>query len=159
MPDKWVCADCFDDYAIKAFIEGNAEKTYCSYCGKTSDSPISVSFYDLFEFILERIESEWEDPANSMAYESREGGYQGAQVYDWYDLITEEIEELFEINDDLREDILSKMAGEHSWCHKDPYGLPREEALSVSWVWQQQSRLHHWPLPQTNSYFLLSFFR
>lgn len=134
MPDKYVCADCFSDYAIKAFIDDNAVETYCSYCGKTSDSPISVRFSDLFDFILEGIESEWEDPANSMAYESREGGYQGATVHEWYDLITEEIEELFEINTDVLEDILSEMAGEHAWCHKDPYGLLEEEALSISWT-------------------------
>lgn len=134
MPEKYVCADCFSDYAIKAFIEDNAVETYCSYCGKTSDSLISVHFSDLFHFILEGIESEWEDPANSMAHESREGGYQGAAVHDWYDLITEEIEELFEINTEVLEDILSEMAAEHPWCHKDPYGLLQEEALSISWA-------------------------
>lgn len=133
MPEKYVCADCFSDYAIKAFIEDNAVETYCSYCGKTSDSPISVHFSDLFGFILEGIESEWEDPANSMGHDSGEGGYQGATVYDWYDLVTEVIEELFDINDNVREDILSAMAGEHSWCHKDPYGLLEEDALSISW--------------------------
>lgn len=132
-PAKHVCADCFNDYAIKAFIKYNAVETYCSYCGNNSDSLISIPFSDLFDFILEGIESEWEDPANSMGYESAEGGYQGASVYDWYDLIVEEIEELFDTNDNVREDIISAMAGEHPWCHKDPYGLLEEEALSISW--------------------------
>lgn len=131
--ERYVCSDCFGDYAIKAFIEDNAVETRCTYCGRTSDSPISAHFSEVFKFILEGIEPEWEDPAESMAYESREGGYQGASVYDWYDLITEEIEELFEINAGVLNDILSEMAGEHAWCHKDPYGLLEEEALSISW--------------------------
>jgi hypothetical protein len=131
--DRYVCSDCFDDYAVKAFIEDNAVETRCTYCGRISDSPIAAHFSEVFQFILEGIETEWEDPAESMAYESREGGYQGASVYDWYDLITEQIEELFEINADVLNDILSEMAGEHAWCHKDPYGLLEEEALSISW--------------------------
>lgn len=131
--DAYVCPDCFGDYAIKAFIEDNAVETHCSYCARTSASPISAHFSEVFNFILEGIETEWEDPAESMAYESREGGYQGAPIYDWSDLITGIIEELFEINAYVLDDILSEMAGEHSWCHKDPYGLLEEEALSISW--------------------------
>lgn len=133
MPDKYVCADCFDDYAIKEYIRGNAENNECSYCGNTSDLTISANFNAVLGFIIEGIETEWEDPANSMAHDSGEGGYQGATVYDWYDLVIEVIEELFDINENVREDLLSAMAGEHGWCHKDPYGLLQEEALSISW--------------------------
>ena len=35
-PGKFVCADCFDDDYLKAFIEDNLASKKCSYCGKES---------------------------------------------------------------------------------------------------------------------------
>lgn len=132
VPDKNVCAECFSDYAIKEFINENADKNRCSYCLNESDEPIAVSLVEVVDFICEGIHAEWENPAESMGYESREGGYQGASVYTGYELVRDEIEELFETNDEVLDDITSSMVGS-LWCQRDPYGLRREEVLTFSW--------------------------
>ena len=132
VPDKNVCAECFSDYAIKEFIKENADENKCSYCSNESDEPIAVSLVEVVDFICECIHTEWEDPAGSMGYESREGGYQGASVYTGDELVRYEIEELFETNDEVLDDIASSVGG-RLWCHRDPYGLRKEEALTFSW--------------------------
>lgn len=143
VPDKFVCADCFHDYAIKEFINENAVKKQCSYCGKKSTESIAAELEDVIDFICEGINAEYEDPAESMTYESAEGGYQGAEVIDSHDLIRYEIEELFDVQPEVINDIVSSMVGNHGWCYKDPYGLRREEALSLSWADFTEQVTHH----------------
>ena len=79
MADKYVCAECFSDYAIKEFIEQNAVDEKCSYCSNQSDKPIAAPLEELIEFIREGIETEWDDPVNCVWYESAEGGWMGAR--------------------------------------------------------------------------------
>lgn len=133
VPDKQVCAECITDYALKEFIRENADKNKCSYCSKESDEPIAIALAELVDYICECISTEWENPAESMAWEGREGGYQGASVYSGYELVTEQIEELFEMdNTEVLIDIACS-SGDSLWCQIDPYGLRREEALTFSW--------------------------
>ena len=131
--DKNICAECISDYALKEYIRENADKTKCNYCLKDSDEPIAVALVELVDYICECIQTEWEDPAGSVAWEGREGGYQGASVYTGYELVTEQIEELFEMdNTEVLIDIACSL-GDSEWCQMDPYGLRREEALASSW--------------------------
>ena len=95
--DKYVCADCFNDYAIRKFINDNAKEKVCSYCGAHSSEPIAAYIDEIIGFIVEGIESEWGDPDNEgVPYETAEGGYQG-KVIDSYDLIKDEIWDELEI--------------------------------------------------------------
>jgi hypothetical protein len=73
--DGWVCAECFDDYAIEAFIKSNAEASDCSYCGASSPEPIAASADDVAGLIMEAIQTEWVDPVEESPHESAEGGY------------------------------------------------------------------------------------
>jgi len=134
VPDKYVCADCFEDYAIREFIKENAVEKKCSYCGKKSKVPIAVELELAVDFICQGINTEWEDPAQSMGWESAEGGYQGARFIDSDELIRYEIEELFNTKEEVLDDIVLSLVGSHDWCQKDPYGLRKEEALSLSWA-------------------------
>ena len=133
VPDKNVCPVCITDYALKEFVRENADKNQCSYCLQESDEPIAVALVELVDYICECIHTGWEDPAGSMAWEGREGGYQGASVYTGYELVTDQIEELFEMdNTEVLIDIACSL-GDSTWCQVDPYGLRREEALTFSW--------------------------
>jgi Zn ribbon nucleic-acid-binding protein len=54
-PDKFVCADCFDDDHLKSFIEDSVARRTCSYCGKQSlrkniAAPIDADFGDTTAF-------------------------------------------------------------------------------------------------------------
>jgi len=131
--DKYVCADCFGDYAIRKFIDDNAEAKTCSYCGNSSSRPIAAHMDRVMGFILEGIEFEWGDPDNEgVPYETAEGGYQG-KVIDSYDLITDEIWDELEIkSDSLREDIINSII-DRQWCQRNFWTLRPEEALVFSW--------------------------
>ncbi len=133
VPDKNVCAECISDYALKNFIREKADEYKCSYCLKESDEPIAIALVQLVDYICECIHTEWEDPAECMGWESAEGGYQGASVYTGYELVTDQIEELFEMdNTDVLMAIASSL-GDSLWCQLDPYGLRQEDALTYSW--------------------------
>lgn len=85
--DKYVCPDCFDDYAIKDFITKNAEKTACDYCGNSSPKAIAAPIDEVLHIIMDGIRSEWGNPEDEgVAWESKEGGWQG-KVIDSYDLL------------------------------------------------------------------------
>lgn len=142
VPDKYVCAQCFDDYAIREFISENAVEKTCSYCHSKSDEPIAASLVDVVDFICEGINAEWDNPVNCMGWESREGGWQGATVYSSYELIRDEIEELWDTNDEVLDDIALSMI-DREWCQRDPYGLRKEEALSLSWEDFADQVKHH----------------
>jgi hypothetical protein len=131
MADKYVCAECFSDYAIKEFIAQNTFDKKCSYCSNESDEPIAAHLEDVIEFIREGIETEWDNPNNCVGWESAEGGWQGARVIDTYELLTEEIEELWDSNEKVVDDIIQSL--DQEWCQRDPYGLPDDEALFSSW--------------------------
>lgn len=136
-----VCAQCFDDYAIAKFIENNAEEKKCDYCGKKSRKVISVNVNNVIEFMSEGIHREYEDAANSVAYCSREGGYQ-LSTMDSNDLISE----LEIVKDDagkLFNDLVNAFS-DGAWVHKDPYGnLPQDE-LRYTWeefCWQIKHKI------------------
>jgi len=128
--DKYVCWKCFGDYAIKEFIKNEAKYLSCDYCKGTSrNKPIAAHINDVIEFILDGIETEWGDPANSMSYESKEGGYIGT-VTDIYSLLSEI--DLGIDNDNLFDDI-AKSVTQTEWCEIDPYGLTPQEEWYYDW--------------------------
>lgn len=142
--DKYVCEGCFGDYAIQEFIRENAEEQRCSYCGASSSEPIAAHMDKVMVLIVEGIKSEWDNPdSQGVPYESAEGGYQG-KVIDSYDLITDEIWDELEIeNDSLRDDIISSLEADRLWCRKNFWALSPGEALISSWEHFVEQVKHH----------------
>lgn len=130
--DKYVCAKCFSDYALKRFVSENAVAKVCDYCGRQSRRAIAAPIDDVLEEINEGLRSQWGNVDNEgIPYESREGGYQG-RVFDTYDIFHEIIDP-FE-NDRLRDDIINAFFDLSGlWCKKDYYGLAPHEALRYGW--------------------------
>lgn len=139
---KFVCANCFEDYAIKNFIELNAKTTECDYCGGVSDSdePIAADLADVTELIASGVESAYEDPANSAGWCSAEGGWL-VTTYDSYELI-EELVEVSSDADGLLDDIAGSIEG-REWCEIDPYGDPVSDSLYFDWKRFTQQIKHH----------------
>ena len=127
--EKWVCAKCFEDEAIREFIDEQAIRKRCSYCRRFSRRALAAHMDDVIEFIADGINFEYEDAANSVHWESAEGGYT---------LATMDSRELLEDigldveSDELREDLRSAFFG-CPWVHKDPYGDLLCDALRYSW--------------------------
>jgi len=141
MAGKYVCAECFSDYAIKEFIAQNAFDKKCSYCSNESDEPLAAHLEEIIEFIREGIETEWDNPVNCVGWESAEGGWMGARVIGTYELLTVEIEELWDTNEKVLDDIIYSL--DQEWCQRDPYSLPDEEALFLSWRGFAYQVKHH----------------
>ena len=70
-----VCSRCIKDRSLAKYIEENAYAYECFYCGKEWKTPRILDLDKLLRHMRERIEVEYEDAANSVGYESREGGY------------------------------------------------------------------------------------
>ena len=78
----------------------------------------------------ERIEVEYEDAANSIPYDSGEGGYQLATM-DGYDIL-EEVGVLWLENESLCDDLAAGFM-DVAWVHKQAYSLTEESVLRISW--------------------------
>ena len=130
--DKHVCDECFEDYAIKDFIEENAISEMCTYCGRSSaDKAIATKLYEVVIFILEGIRYEWDEPVNCVGWCSQEGGWVGATITDTHDLIAYNLD--LEIqNTKLFDDIIESF-NISEWCQRDPYGPRPEEEMFTDW--------------------------
>ncbi len=130
--DGTVCSSCFEDYGIKKFIEDNSDSNQCSYCDSKKSDTKACSFEKVVVHILNSIKCEWGEAADEgVGWESREGGWLGASVYDTYDLLYDELG--IEVE---HEDILSDLNSAiimGAWCKKDPYGLDENEMLINAW--------------------------
>jgi hypothetical protein len=126
-PDLMVCAKCFEDYAIQAFIRDNASERKCSYCGRRSKKPIAVAMNDVLELIGESLGYEYADPAEQNPWDEGE-----------YVFPTKDSRELFDEigpiarNDDVHEEIVEAFDG-RTWNEKDLFSLWEGEALRYGW--------------------------
>jgi len=117
---EYCCKNCFSDYAIKDFIESNDNVGTCDYCGSENIHICSVT--EVGEFIMEGIDRYYEDAANSVSYESAEGGYL-LPTKDIYEILNYEEEIFGDALDDptsLLHDLVSSDGT--PYVKKDPYG-------------------------------------
>ncbi|MDT9644007.1 HEPN-associated N-terminal domain-containing protein [Pseudomonas sp. JV245A] len=126
MDDTYVCARCVDDDGLISFIRANSTKGTCSYCDKNRRV---ADMNDVIEHIVTSLSLEWGDAANEgLAYETREGGWQGS-VYGTWDLLDN-------YGPECSEEVLSTIVGsihDVAWCRRDPYSLPIDRTLVYGW--------------------------
>jgi hypothetical protein len=84
---------------------------------------------DVIEHVVNSLSLEWGDAANEgLAYETREGGWQG-RVYDTWEL-------LYNFGPECSEEVFGTIVGSiHNvaWCKRDPYSLPIDRILVYGW--------------------------
>ena len=124
-----VCSHCIEERWLASYVTDNASENECDYCDRKSTRPIAVPLHELTPHIQERIECLYEDPANSVSYETAEGGYL-LPTMDSYDVL--EDVGLGVDNTDLLQDLVDTLP-QSQWIERDPYGLTEEDALRVSW--------------------------
>src|SRR5690349_18440155 len=127
--DKTVCHSCVEEDYLAEHIRANAAHDSCSYCHRTLSHPIAIPFDDLMAIIAETVDREYEDAANSVPYDSREGGYQLPTL--------DTAEMLYELglgspSDVLMRDIMNALP-DVPWVTHDPMRLTRLEALRYGW--------------------------
>lgn len=128
-----VCADCFDDIDIQAFIASSADELACDFCGKSSaNGPVAAPLEGVVEFMVEAIDREYDRAVNALGWESAEGGFQGPH-WDSYDLLTEQIDIALPNDDGRLLEILVECLGDNDWCERSPYALREDERYISSW--------------------------
>lgn len=129
--DRHVCPDCVLDAALKQVMREEATSATCDYCGhSTPGTELAAPVDVLLDAVVQGLRSEYEDPVQGVAWDSREGGWQGAKVHDTDALLLDlEITE----DGDLLADLSSAIQVEQ-WCQRDPYAAAPHEALI--WGWQ-----------------------
>ncbi len=131
-PEKFVCSNHFEDSALVNFIEENSEDGICSYCKLRYQNGKVLPLEILVDFIHEGISYFYGDPNDeAVGWDSSEGGWIGAEVFDSYELLTDEIS--LEIDNDKLFDDIHGCFTDSQWCQIDPYGLTESEELISDW--------------------------
>ena len=125
-----VCADCFIDDGIRAFIQDHLTANSCSVCERTADEPVAAAADDVLEFFLERVQEHYQDADGSAPYDNEDGNYQ-VETWDMYDLI---FDELYEIADsETLEWLYRRLKDDVTYCKRDWQVLSPGEALKSAW--------------------------
>ena len=132
--DDYACAYCFGDGALKDFVEANAIRKICTFCGTQEDDPIAAPFLEIIQHMSDSLAREYDTAENCLPYESAEGGYQGT-VWTTYELLMDQLEiELPHDHDDRLLDAISDALGDRAWCDAHPFSLADSDRLRMSWV-------------------------
>jgi hypothetical protein len=128
-----VCAACFEDESLRAVVAGAISNEACSFCDSASTDGIAAPLEAVVEHISACISEYYEDPAESLPYETAEGGYQGRTLDTWEVLDEMGLEEaVAEGRDDLIRAIRESFEM-GPWCEIDPFRLREHERLAYSW--------------------------
>jgi HEPN/RES N-terminal domain 1/RES domain len=130
--DDYVCGNCFADDGIKGLIESTAESDVCTFCGATSETPIAAPIEIVTEHIASCIGQYYDDPANTLPYETAEGGYQGV-TYTTDELLDEVGLDFPRDNDGRLREAVCAAFDNDLWSDADPFALSRSEQLRFSW--------------------------
>ena len=122
---RYLCRQCVTDAFLMDKLDESSEDEACSYCGAMPSADLVV----LLDEIADYLATEYEDPANSMIYESKEGGYpiepdNGADL----------VRELDRWSD--REDVVEDAAVAFSdsfLCQRDYWRSTDDEMLRYGW--------------------------
>lgn len=128
--DVFICDKHFGDSDIKTYIEkkGTADNI-CSFCDDNEEPSVTINSDILLDGIVACINRSYDHPANGLAYETAEGGYQG-DVYDTLELLNEVIplDADYEILEYLANEIIQT-----EWTEAEFYGNSYSEELSYLW--------------------------
>jgi HEPN superfamily RES-like protein len=110
-------------------IDDSAEVSdQCSFCGARPAANIDI----LIGAFVDGLRNEFVDADDQgIYYDGREGGYQWDEIWDTWDLVTEEFGHLF-AGDGLLETVRSAIDS-RMWVLRDPAWPRQDEALLESW--------------------------
>lgn len=130
--DEFVCADCFDDEGLQAFVEGAATECKCSFCGAEDEEPIAAPVEEVADYINDCLYAEYDDAANCLPYDSSEGGYLGVTWNTW-ELLADEVELSLPNDDGSLFDAICSAVDDNAWCERNPFSLNNVQEAKYSW--------------------------
>ena len=124
-----VCPHCFEEESLQDFIRSRGGKHPCTYCGAVDEGTCMLD--ELLDHAMDCIKKEWAHPVDEgLPYETREGGWQVAEVIDTQELF--ERVGFYALNDDLQNKI-NTAVDDDEWCERNPYLLRRDQTLMYGW--------------------------
>lgn len=129
--NRYVCAPCFEDDALRAEVKALGRKGVCSHCAAKRKRVAAME--DIVPLILRGIGREWSAADEELPWDNEEDGYLLAGTCDTEDMF-EEIDLELPNDDDgrLKADILGALP-QQAWCSSDPLVAAPHEAIANSW--------------------------
>lgn len=130
----FVCHRHIEDRGIEEYIKRNSVTGKCNYCLEDDlfdeeDANEVIPLVELVSHIVDCLRMEYDEPANWLAFETAEGGYQG-EVYDTDELLQDM--GIHTENEALFQNIIDSILIDQ-WCDSDPYGLKESDSLFFTW--------------------------
>jgi len=120
----YICHKCLGEGELSQIVADSDSNDTCSICQEQNPSE---SLINLANMLLEAIEFEYEDPANSVGFESREGGYYIKPIptrellFDKYEIDGETL------------DLLCHIIIQEYWVKKHPYNDWEDDKMMDEW--------------------------
>lgn len=129
---KYVCANCFKDYAIREFINSHLKRRNCAYCGRRAPQRISASFDEVLDFIVEGIRSEWVTRTPEVDWEAENFGWHGGRnSATLSDFLIRQLPEMRTVKGELLSDISRSIP--RDWRPRMKYDPEPEDFFSYRW--------------------------
>jgi hypothetical protein len=125
-----ICAQCFHDNGIKAFIRDHLEFETCSICGTRGDDAIAAPADEVLEFFLEKIHENFENADGNAPYDNEEGKW-FVRTWDMYDLVFDELEGIADHR--TLEWLFEHLKDNVEYCKRDWQIMSPGEALKSAW--------------------------
>ena len=74
---EYVCTGCFADEGLSGFVEGEARRKACTFCGAEAAEPIAAPLVEVLLHITECFANEYDTAVNSLTYDGELGEYMG----------------------------------------------------------------------------------
>jgi hypothetical protein len=126
--DGYVCSDCVDDRALRAYIEAGAVENECDFCGRSSSVPVAADADDLVDHISRCIKTEYNLAVEELGWD--EGEYVGT-YFDMPDLLQFELHA--PLDDGPFAEAVEVAAIDEAYCERDYYMPKPHEALRYDW--------------------------
>jgi hypothetical protein len=130
---KYVCANCFHDYAVREFINSHLKRKTCTYCNSKSSQRISASLREVLAFMMDGIRCEWVPCTPQVEWETESLGWHGGRhgrVSSDY-MVQDVLPQLATENAALLKDIVSFLPSD--WRRRMRYDPELEDIFSYRW--------------------------
>ena len=130
---EYVCAGCLADQGLSGFVEGEARRKACTFCGGEAAEPIAAPLVEVLLYITDCFANEYDTAENSLTYDGELGEYMG-ETWTTRDLLETHVEADLPNDDDgaLMEALCDGLE-DRLWCRSRPYSFSDDEKLNYSW--------------------------
>lgn len=132
--DKHVCDRCIGNETVAHYVRDHVTDQTCSYCGREEEAAVAAPMDDIIRFIAAGFNRMYDIPENCLPYDSGEGGWQGCEPEDSYDIIGEhELVNWDSVGASELHDDLVRAFSDRLFVPHDPFGITVSDGLKYSW--------------------------